>query len=204
MMVTTTVTSTSCGGGHCRWWSWLPLACFLLLSWLAAISPAATVAGRAVTSLPGFDGPLPFSLETGYVEVDESMGIRLFYYFVQSENDPDNDPLMVWLLGGPGCSGLNGIVQEIGPFQFATKWQYRGGVPRLIYRPETWTKFSNIIFVDSPVGTGFSYADREEGFKSSDSKAVKQLLISCESGFRIIQGSQQILSILVVNPTVVP
>jgi serine carboxypeptidase-like clade 1 len=36
---------------------------------------------------------------------------------------------------------------------------------------------SNIIFVDSPVGAGFSYASTEEGFKSSDTIAIKQLVI---------------------------
>lgn len=36
---------------------------------------------------------------------------------------------------------------------------------------------SNIIFVDSPVGAGFSYAATMEGSKSSDTKTVKQLYI---------------------------
>uniref|UniRef100_A0A0E0J1S1 Uncharacterized protein n=1 Tax=Oryza nivara TaxID=4536 RepID=A0A0E0J1S1_ORYNI len=161
-----------------RWWWWLlPLAC-CFVCWVA--SSAATVApaaGVAVTSLPGFDGPLPFSLETGYVEVNESTGVRLFYYFVQSEKDPDVDPLLLWLSGGPGCSSLSGLTHEIGPFQFAAKRYYSGGLPKIIYQPETWTKVSNIIFVDSPVGAGFSYAATQEGSKTSDTKTVKQLVI---------------------------
>lgn len=36
---------------------------------------------------------------------------------------------------------------------------------------------SNIIFVDSPVGAGFSYAATQEGSKTSDTKTVKQLVI---------------------------
>jgi hypothetical protein len=39
------------------------------------------------------------------------------------------------------------------------------------------SQVSNIIFVDSPVGTGFSYAKSKEGLKTGDTKAVKQLLI---------------------------
>uniref|UniRef100_A0A0E0MFB7 Uncharacterized protein n=1 Tax=Oryza punctata TaxID=4537 RepID=A0A0E0MFB7_ORYPU len=163
-----------------RRWSlwWLPPLACCFASWVASSSTGAAAAGFAVTSLPGFDGPLPFSLETGYVEVNKSTGVRLFYYFVQSEKNPDKDPLMVWLTGGPGCSSISGLTHEIGPFQFAATWYYRGGgLPKLIYRAETWTKVTNIIFVDSPVGAGFSYATTEEGFKSSDTKAVKQLLI---------------------------
>uniref|UniRef100_A0A0E0J1Q5 Uncharacterized protein n=1 Tax=Oryza nivara TaxID=4536 RepID=A0A0E0J1Q5_ORYNI len=112
-----------------------------------------------------------------YVEVNESTGVRLFYYFVKSEKDPDVDPLLLWLSGGPGCSSISGLTHEIGPFQFAAKRYYSGGLPEIIYRPETWTKVSNIIFVDSPVGAGFSYAATMEGSKSSDTKTVKQLYI---------------------------
>uniref|UniRef100_A0A0A9FGJ0 Scpl5 n=1 Tax=Arundo donax TaxID=35708 RepID=A0A0A9FGJ0_ARUDO len=129
-----------------------------------------------VKDLPGFNGPLPFSLETGYVEVDESNGVHIFYYFVQSENEPAKDPLLLWLQGGPGCSGLSGLVYEIGPFLFDVQG-YEGGLPRLLYRPETWSKESNIIFVDSPVGAGFSYAISNEGLNSSDTIATEQLVI---------------------------
>ncbi|TVU49521.1 hypothetical protein EJB05_00834, partial [Eragrostis curvula] len=111
-----------------------------------------------------------------YIEVDESNGVNLFYYFVQSEQDPSKDPVLLWLQGGPGCSGLSGLVYEIGPFLFDVQG-YKDELPRLLYRPETWTKVSNIIFVDSPVGAGFSYASSKEGHMSSDTIAIKQLVI---------------------------
>ncbi|KAM0895728.1 hypothetical protein ACQ4PT_023634 [Festuca glaucescens] len=153
---------------HFPWSLLFPCLCCLLAP--VASSPV------AVTHLPGFDGPLPFSLETGYVEVDESNGVHLFYYFVESEKDPARDPLVLWMQGGPGCSGLLGLAYEMGPFKFDVEG-YRGGLPTLLYRPETWTKLSNVIFIDSPIGAGFSYATSEEGLKSSDTTAVKKLVI---------------------------
>ncbi|XP_008669340.1 serine carboxypeptidase-like 7 [Zea mays] len=173
-----TAAMRSGGGGNKRSLLLLLSAWWLLLGSLVAQLPAARGgSGHVVTRMPGFDGPLPFHLETGYVEVDEQLGVQLFYYFVRSEkDDPGEDPLLLWLSGGPGCSGLSGLAYEIGPFHFDARG-YRGGFPTLLYRPETWTKVSNIIFMDSPVGTGFSYATSDEGLKSSDTQAVRQLAI---------------------------
>jgi len=48
------------------------------------------------------------------VGVGESEDVQAFYYFVESENNPKEDPLMLWLTGGPGCSALSGLFIEIG------------------------------------------------------------------------------------------
>ncbi|MED6132782.1 hypothetical protein PIB30_022095 [Stylosanthes scabra] len=115
-------------------------------------------ASEKVEYLPGFDGPLPFQLETGYVGLgDTDDDLQVFYYFIESENDPKNDPLILWLTGGPGCSSFSGLAYQIGPIKFKIE-EYNGSLPNLILRPQSWTKVSNIIFVDLPFGTGFSYA----------------------------------------------
>ncbi|XP_047064147.1 serine carboxypeptidase-like 15 isoform X1 [Lolium rigidum] len=128
-----------------------------------------------ITHLPGFEGPLPFQLQTGYVEVDDSNGVRLFYYFIRSERNPAEDPVMLWLTGGPGCSAFSGLVYEIGPLSFDRR-TYVDGLPKLFYKPDAWTKVSNVIFLDSPVGTGFSYSVTPQGYESSDTKAVTQIV----------------------------
>ncbi|XP_074575028.1 serine carboxypeptidase-like 18 [Curcuma longa] len=134
------------------------------------------LSSSVVTHLPGFRGPLPFYLETGYVEVDEEHGGQLFYYFIESENKPAEDPLLVWLTGGPMCSAFSGLAFEVGPLQFVSV-EYNGSLPSLVYRPYSWTKVANMIFLDSPSGSGFSYSTKEEENDSSWFQQVYKFLI---------------------------
>ncbi|CAL5183692.1 unnamed protein product [Lathyrus oleraceus] len=143
----------------------------LLLS--SYLSFQVATCGSIVKFLPGFNGPLPFLLETGYVGVGEKEDVQVFYYFIESENNPKEDPLMLWLTGGPGCSALSGLVFEIGPLEFK-KEEYNGSLPNLILKPHSWTKVSSIIFVDLPVNTGFTYATTNSGSQRSDSILVHQ------------------------------
>ena len=51
---------------------------------------------------------------SGYLTVSSSKALH--YVFVESMNDPANDPVVIWYNGGPGCSSLLGFFQENGPF----------------------------------------------------------------------------------------
>ncbi|CAI9115882.1 OLC1v1016893C1 [Oldenlandia corymbosa var. corymbosa] len=136
--------------------------------------PNLTKAGSIVSSLPGFQGPLPFELETGYIGVGESEDVQLFYYFIKSESNPETDPLLLWLTGGPGCTSFCSVAYEIGPIKFEP-FLYDGTLPKLILNPYSWTKVASIIFVDQPVGTGFSYAKTAKASQSTTSKNSDQL-----------------------------
>ncbi|KAE9457257.1 hypothetical protein C3L33_10840, partial [Rhododendron williamsianum] len=48
-----------------------------------------------------------------YVGVDESEDVQLFYYFAKSDLNPREDPLVLWLTGGPGCSSFTGFAYEV-------------------------------------------------------------------------------------------
>lgn len=49
-----------------------------------------------------------------YVGVGDDDVVQLFYYFVESQNNASGDPLLFWINGGPGCSGLSGFFFESG------------------------------------------------------------------------------------------
>ncbi|OIT36611.1 PREDICTED: serine carboxypeptidase-like 17 isoform X1 [Nicotiana attenuata] len=143
---------------------------FLFFFVLLEISPQLVVAGSPVKYLPGFKGPLPFELETGYIGVGEADEVQLYYYFVKSQSNPKVDPLILWFTGGPGCSTLNAIALQLGPMMFDDR-EYNGSLPTLSSNPYAYTKVANVIFVDFPVGTGFSYATTVKSNHSNNLQA---------------------------------
>ncbi|KAL3655945.1 Serine carboxypeptidase-like 7 [Castilleja foliolosa] len=63
--------------------------------WLLILCLNKASSQSIIKTLPGFDGDLPFKLETGYVGVGKSDEVQLFYYFVESEREPEKDPLVL-------------------------------------------------------------------------------------------------------------
>lgn len=124
-----------------------------------------------VTNIPGFNGTLPSKHYAGFVTVDENHGRRLYYYFVASERSPSKDPVVLWLNGGPGCSSFDGFVYEHGPFNFEKGKTY-GSLPTLHLNQYSWSKVSNIIYLDSPAGVGLSYSENTSDYVTGDIKTA--------------------------------
>ncbi|XP_028556702.1 serine carboxypeptidase-like 2 isoform X1 [Dendrobium catenatum] len=151
---------------------WSPV--LLLLSFLVILQKSISSTPNHVQQLPGFKGQLPFQMETGYLTVDEVNGVELFYYFIESERNASEDPLLLWLSGGPGCSSFSALFFEIGPVKFQID-AYDGSVPTLLYNPYSWTKVSSIIFLDYPAGTGFSVPTVSQTYMTGDSSSSNQV-----------------------------
>ncbi|KAJ7950923.1 Carboxypeptidase [Quillaja saponaria] len=117
-----------------------------------------------ITQLPGFTDKFPSKHYSGYINID---GKNLFYYFVTSEKNQSNDPVVLWLNGGPACSSFDGFVYEHGPFNFEAGKQ-EGSLPILHLNPYSWSKVSNIIYLDSPAGTGLSYSINSSHYTTGD------------------------------------
>ncbi|KAK4193116.1 carboxypeptidase-like protein [Podospora australis] len=75
---------------------------------------------------------------------------NLFFWFFPSSNPAAEKEILIWLNGGPGCSSFEGLLQENGPFL----WQY--GTLKPVKNPWSWHTLTNVVWVEQPVGTGFS------------------------------------------------
>jgi cathepsin A (carboxypeptidase C) len=71
--------------------------------------------------------------------------------FFESRNDPENDPVILWLNGGPGCSSLTGLFAELGP-------SFINENIEPVYNEHSWNSNASVIFLDQPVNVGYSYS----------------------------------------------
>lgn len=99
--------------------------------------------------LPGLKDKITFRQYSGYLSGGK--GKRLFYWFVESQNNPSVDPVVLWLNGGPGCSSVEGLLTENGPFRVAANGK------TLNLDPYSWNTFANVLYLESPINVGFSY-----------------------------------------------
>lgn len=75
----------------------------------------------------------------------------MFFWFFEARTSPTTAPLALWLNGGPGCSSMIGLFQENGPCHFVN------GASTPTVNPNSWNAYANMLYVDQPIGTGFSY-----------------------------------------------
>ncbi|GJV66622.1 peptidase S10, serine carboxypeptidase, alpha/beta hydrolase fold protein [Tanacetum coccineum] len=120
-----------------------------------------------------------------YVGVGEHEDVEFFYYFAESQRNPLEDPLLLYLSGGPGVSGFSSFIYQIGPLSFNLENCWKNNIT-LELNPNTWTKMANMIFVDMPAGVGFSYAKTWEASRSSDSLLASHVYDFLRKGYLMV------------------
>lgn len=88
---------------------------------------------------------------SGYVETGEDM--HMWFWFFESRNNPQTDPLAAWFNGGPGCSSMQSVFRANGPCGFFN------GSSEPSLNEFSWNKVANMLYIDQPIGVGFSYGD---------------------------------------------
>ena len=128
----------------------------------------------------------------GFFTVNSSANSNLFFWFFLAQNGNKSAPLLLWLQvssltnmiwiiffskkchqlvivihglvqGGPGASSMFGALKEHGPFLADVELD---GEPFVKHNPYSWSGNHSVIYVDNPVGTGFSFTDDPDDFPS--------------------------------------
>lgn len=109
----------------------------------------------------------PGEQDWDFVTVREGAHMFWWLYYTTAEVEAFTDrPLAIWLQGGPGSSSTGyGNFEEFGPLDLELK-----------ERNFTWVKDMNVLFLDSPVGAGFSYVDDAQYLNTDNAQIVVDLV----------------------------
>nr|XP_046270268.1 retinoid-inducible serine carboxypeptidase [Scatophagus argus] len=122
----------------------------------------------AIIVSKGIPGTLAGKEAWGYVDVRDGAHMFWWLYYADSQSAQHKDlPLVMWLQGGPGGSGSGfGNFEEIGPL-----------TRDLEPRKTSWVQAASVLFVDNPVGTGFSYTDMPDVYATNVATVASDMLV---------------------------
>nr|AKO90272.1 cathepsin A3 [Tigriopus japonicus] len=121
---------------------------------------------RVVDPLDGLDND-ELESYSGFITVNEETDSHMFFWFFPAtEVDPSEAPVVLWLQGGPGSSSMIGLFEIHGPLSAVYTDETQTDT-EVKLNPFSWNRKANMIYIDNPVGTGFShtssgFADTQE------------------------------------------
>ncbi|RWS20220.1 vitellogenic carboxypeptidase-like protein, partial [Leptotrombidium deliense] len=145
----------------------------LILTMLIKNNKSDVARNLSTVIIPGFED---IDSHSGFITVDESSNSNLFFWFLKSEKQ--NSPVSVWLQGGPGGSSLIGLFYENGPLSAKND-------SSLERRQFSWTKSMHMLYIDSPVGTGFSYTNNETSYTKTRMQYTEHLFTFMQQFFKL-------------------
>jgi len=133
---------------------------------------------KRVEGLPGI-GRFQEKVYAGYFEVNKEYGAHLYYYFVESQSNPLTDPTVLWLQGGPGCSSLFGAFVENGPHIIDANGNFNNN-------SYSWNTKANMLWIDQPVGSGYSYVENSDGYVTTEKTMAVELYSALTQFFAML------------------
>ncbi|XP_016285820.1 retinoid-inducible serine carboxypeptidase [Monodelphis domestica] len=138
----------------------LPLLLLLLLN----LSPGLALVQQVEEGKEAWD----------YVTVRTNASMFWWLYYAKSPCKNFTElPLIMWLQGGPGGSSTGfGNFDEIGPLDEELK-----------PRKTTWLQSASLLFVDNPVGTGFSFVNQSDAYARDLDMVASDMMVLLKSFF---------------------
>nr|AAH66718.2 Serine carboxypeptidase 1 [Danio rerio] len=137
----------------------------------------------AVSFYEGSCVPVQAKESWGYVDVRDGAHMFWWLYYANSSSASYKElPLVMWLQGGPGGSSCGfGNFEEIGPLDRDLK-----------LRETSWVRAASVLFVDNPVGTGYSYTDTEDALTKDVAMVASDMMVLLKKFFSLKTEFQSI------------
>ncbi|KAL2464187.1 Serine carboxypeptidase-like 50 [Forsythia ovata] len=138
---------------------------------------AATPSSPPPSSAPSYpEEALP--TKSGYLTVNSTTGSAIFYAFYEAQTSYNKtpiseSPILIWLQGGPGCSSMLGNLREVGPWILNQELTLEAN-------PGSWNQIFGLVFLDNPIGTGFSIARSNQEIPRNQYDIAKHLFIAIQ------------------------
>ncbi|XP_027348303.1 serine carboxypeptidase-like 50 [Abrus precatorius] len=141
--------------------------CFSVCPFLLVSASSPSYASKLTLPFPKQALPT----KSGYLPIGSTSNSAIFYTFYEAQNSPSplsRTPLLIWLQGGPGCSSMIGNFYELGPWRVTKSLTLQPN-------PGAWNRIFGLLFLDSPIGTGFSIASTPQEIPIDQNAVAKHL-----------------------------
>lgn len=155
----------------------------LLLTTAVAAGDGMNATGYRVDDLPGLQGDPGFAQYAGYLDVAPQRGGRMFFWMTEADVQTEDTPVVIWLDGGPGDSSLNALFWENGPLRV----DLAGTVTLADAR---WNRHADMVYVDQPLGTGFSVVDTA-GAVTTREQVVEDFLAFLDAFYAVFPDKRE-------------
>ncbi|KAF8378627.1 hypothetical protein HHK36_029976 [Tetracentron sinense] len=121
--------------------------------------------------------------KSGYLPINPTSISAIFFTFYEAQNPISHlsqTPLLVWLEGGPGCSSMIANFFGLGPWRLNSDGQDEKN-PVLKPNSGAWNHIFGLVFLDNPIGTGFSIASSPEEIPKDQDTVAKHLFVALRS-----------------------
>jgi cathepsin A (carboxypeptidase C) len=113
---------------------------------------------------------------SGYFDINATENKHYFFWAFDSRSNPETDPVVLWLTGGPGCSSGLAVLRENGP----CKLNEHMGIENNTY---SWNNFATVIYMDQPAGVGYSYSDNG-GLDTNETEVANDMYVFMQALYK--------------------
>ena len=119
----------------------------------------------------------------GYLTVNNAdCGSNMFFWYFPAKfpkrSVNDSNPTLLWLQGGPGGTSLFGLFAEHGPLVVTKEMKVEE-------RLTAWTLTHNVVYIDNPVGTGYSFTKEDSCYAKDQKDVARDLYQALQQFFTV-------------------
>lgn len=130
-----------------------------------------------------FNGFKQLTSYAGYLTVNKAFNSNLFFWYFPAQTNSATAPVLLWLQGGPGATSLIGLFAENGPFTVKNRHGLK-------LRQYSWNANHNVIYIDNPVGSGYSFTD-DGGYAQNETAVGNDLYNALVQFFQLFPDLQK-------------